>query len=458
MNIFLHFTRKFPCFHRKRWGSREVRYLYGNAFYHSTSKEMEVVRMDVLSPQANTVTSQLFSKYLESQPLFSNRTILSASFTPNRIPHREKQIADLGRIVAPALKGGKPSNVFIYGRTGTGKTLVAKMVLDELERASVQTSYKAKTFYINCKMKKVADTEYRVLSHLMSQFGKEVPFTGLPTDQLYSMFFKALDEEERTVILIVDEIDNLVERVGDEILYNITRANHELKKSRLSIIGITNNLAFIENLDPRVRSSLGEEELVFAPYNAVQLQEILKERAYIAFEVGAIADGVIEKCSALAAQEHGDARRALDLLRVAGELAERAGEPSIAENHIDMAQQKLDMDRVTETVRGQPSQSHAVLYSIIKCQEKADNQKTWADKRLLTGDVFDNYLAVCKAGGMKPLTQRRVSDLIGELDMLGIITAKVISKGRYGRTRDISLAVKEEPLAKIKTLLQERFG
>jgi len=116
------------------------------------------------------------------------------------------------------------------------------------------------------------------------------------------------------------------------------------------------------------------------------------------------------------------------------------------------------MDRVTETVRGQPSQSQAVLYSIIKCQEKADNQKAWTDKRLLTGDVFDNYLAVCKAGGMKPLTQRRISDLIGELDMLGIITAKVISKGRYGRTRDISLAVKEEPLAKIKTLLQERFG
>ncbi|HLC50928.1 MAG TPA: orc1/cdc6 family replication initiation protein [archaeon] len=406
--------------------------------------------MDVLSPQANTVTSQLFSKYLESQPLFSNRTILSASFTPNRIPHREKQIADLGRIVAPALKGGKPSNVFIYGRTGTGKTLVAKMVLDELERASVQTSYKAKTFYINCKMKKVADTEYRVLSHLMSQFGKEVPFTGLPTDQLYSMFFKALDEEERTVILIVDEIDNLVERVGDEILYNITRANHELKKSRLSIIGITNNLAFIENLDPRVRSSLGEEELVFAPYNAVQLQEILKERAYIAFEVGAIADGVIEKCSALAAQEHGDARRALDLLRVAGELAERAGDRKIEIRHVDLAEERIDTDRVVEIVKAQPRQSQIVLWAIMKHIEGGRRE-------IETSEIIDLYRELCKASGLRELTQRRVSDLIAELDMFGIISSRIVSHGRYGRTRVVSLPLSDSVHKRLKAALSQYF-
>ncbi len=405
--------------------------------------------MDTLSPKANAVTSQLFSKYLESSPLFSNRAILSASFTPSRIPHREKQIAELGRIVAPALKGGKPSNIFIYGRTGTGKTLVAKMVLDELERASAQTSCKIKTFYINCKMKKVADTEYRVLSHLIGQFGKAVPFTGLPTDQLYSMFFKALDEEERTIILIIDEIDNLVERVGDEILYNITRANHELKRSRLSIVGITNNLAFIEHLDPRVRSSLGEEELVFAPYNAIQLQEILKERASVAFEIGSIADGVIEKCSALAAQEHGDARRALDLLRVAGELAERSSEQKVEIRHVDLAEERIDTDRVVEIVKAQPRQSQLVLWSIMKLLE--------GRREIETSEIINSYRELCKASGLRELTQRRVSDLIAELDMFGIIAFRVVSRGRYGRTRVVSLPLLDSIQKRLKAVLTQYF-
>jgi len=167
-------------------------------------------------------------------------------------------------------------------------------------------------------MKKQADTEYRLLAHLSKKFGKEVPFTGLPTDQVYKTFFDVIDQKSQIIILIIDEIDSLVQKTGDEILYNLTRVNQDLKKARLSVVGITNNLGFIETLDPRIRSSLSEEELIFPPYNALQLQDILRNRASLAFIPNSLGDGVIEKCAALAAQEHGDARRALDLLRVAG--------------------------------------------------------------------------------------------------------------------------------------------
>ena len=68
------------------------------------------------------------------------------------------------------------------------------------------------------------------------------------------------------------------------------------------------------------------------------------------------------------------------------------------------------------------------------------------------------YVKICHEIGVKPLTQRRVSDLINELDMLGIITAKVISKGRYGRTREISLPLTDNILNKLDVLLLERFG
>lgn len=391
----------------------------------------------------------IFNKFLETKSIFTNRDALTISFTPENIPHREKQMNDLGKILAPSLKGGKPSNVFLYGRPGTGKTLVSKFIGAELERVSQNNGHKIKVIYVNCKMKKTADTEYRLLVELSKELGKEIPFTGLPTYQVYNMFFDALEKNNQTIIIIVDEIDTLVEKTGDEILYNLTRINQELKNSKISIIGITNNLGFIESLDPRVKSSLGEEELIFPPYNALQLQDILRTRASLAFVPDSLDIGVIEKCAALAAQEHGDARRALDLLRVSGELAERNFEEKVSISHVDAAQEKIDVDRVLEIVKAQPKQSQLVLYSIAQLTEK--------NKEIQTGEVIDIYQKLCLEQGLKPLTQRRISDLIAELDLFGVINTKILSKGRYGRTRVISLNLTECVLKKLKNLLSEIF-
>jgi cell division control protein 6 len=394
-------------------------------------------------------TENLFQKFLESKPIFSNREALTIAFSPQVISHREKQISDLGRILAPALKGGKPSNIFLYGRPGTGKTLVANYVGSELEKISKNNSHAVKILYVNCKMKRIADTEYRLMAYLSEMLGKEVPFTGLPTDQIYKAFFETLEKDNQTVILIVDEIDALIAKTGDEILYNLTRINQDLKNSRVSLIGITNNLGFIETLDPRIKSSLSEEELIFPPYNALQLQDILKERASMAFAPDVLEPGVIEKCAALAAQEHGDARRALDLLRVAGELAERGAVEKVLVSHVDVAQENIDMDRVLEIVKAQPKQSQAVVFSIVELSEK--------NKEVESGEVYDFYQNLCKKHGLKILTTRRVSDLVAELDMFGIINTKVISKGRYGRSRVISLGLTDPINKKLKKLLYDIF-
>ncbi len=394
-------------------------------------------------------TENIFEKFLQSKPIFNNREALTISFSPENIPHREKQINDLGRILAPALKGGKPSNVFLYGRPGTGKTLVSRLVGSELEKIGKNNNHNIKVLYVNCKMKRTADTEYRLMAYLSSMLGKKVPFTGLPTDQIYKVFFETLEENKQTMILIIDEIDSLVEKTGDEILYNLTRINQELKNSRVSLIGITNNLGFVETLDPRIKSSLSEEELIFPPYNALQLQDILRGRSYVAFLPGVLEPGVVEKCAALAAQEHGDARRALDLLRVAGELAERNAEEKVTVKHVDNAQEKIDIDRIIEIVKAQPRQSQAVLYSIVELTEK--------NKEIQSGEVYDFYQEMCKKHGLRILTTRRVSDLIAELDLFGIINTKVISKGRYGRSRVISFGLVDSINNKLKKLLYEIF-
>jgi cell division control protein 6 len=355
------------------------------------------------------------------------------------------------------LRGYKPNNVFIYGTVGTGKTITTRFVLSELMQTSAMNENRIKVVYVNCKMKRVADTEYRLIAQLLKDLGVYVPDTGISTSLLYRRFFEEIEVAKESIIIIVlDEIDALFKKIGDEFLYNLTRINSELEKSKIAIIGITNDLSFYDRLDVRVKSSLGEEEIVFKPYNAVQLRDILLARCGLGFN-SMPEEGVINKISAIAAQEHGDARRALDLLRVSAEIAERYNSQTIEEKHVDIAREKLEMDKTVETVRSQPKHSRTVLHSIIRMSEENKKKNGWADRRLLTGDVYETYKQSSHSQGLRPLTQRRVSDLIGELDMLGLINARVISKGRHGRTRQISLAVTDSVLSKINILLKEQF-
>ncbi len=388
----------------------------------------------------------IFSNYQTLPELFRNKDVLSPDFIPEVTVHREKQIKQLASVLAPSLKNLKISNIFAYGKTGTGKTVCVKQVTQDLEKRSS----KIKVIYLNCKMKRIADTEYRLIAELARSFGKKVPPTGLPTDEIHRIFYEALDAEKKNVILILDEIDALVKKIGDEFLYTLTRINQELKNARVSIIGISNDITFTENLDPRVKSSLSEEEILFPPYNALQLQDILNQRSGFAFNSGVIQPGVITKCAALAAQEHGDARKALDLLRIASEIAEREGNQKVLLSHVEVAEDKLDLDKTVEIVKTQPKQSLAVLAATIRLVENGR-------KNIQTGDIFELYQNFCSNAGLKNLTQRRVSDLIGELDMLGVLNTKVISKGRYGRTREIRLLLSKPTIEKIKKVLAENY-
>jgi len=471
----------------------------------------------------------LFDDLLSGEPIFENKEVLRPSYTPHELPHRKEQINKMATILVAALRGETPSNILIYGKTGTGKTASAKFVSQELERTSQKYKVPCEVEYINCE---VTDTQYRVLAQLANKFieqnerliddrledletlreraieepsilasagpdgptadellpdsggddagtteeteegglgGDEtfasvdaiedrieelradresfetVPMTGWPTDRVYNVFFEAVDYHERVVVIMLDEIDKLVEKSGDDTLYNLSRMNSELENSRVSIIGISNDLKFTDFLDPRVKSSLGEEEIVFPPYDANQLQDILQHRSEVAFKDGALKDGVIPLCAAFAAQEHGDARRALDLLRTAGELAERDQSERIEEDHVRQAQDKIELDRVVEVVRTLPTQSKLVLFSIITLENNGVHN-------INTGEVYNVYKQLCDEIDADVLTQRRVTDLISELDMLGIVNAVVVSKGRYGRTKEISLSVPiEETQAVLKS-------
>jgi len=385
--------------------------------------------------------------------IFKDKFLLQTSYKPGEILHRDKQINQIASILAPILRGEKTSNLFLYGKTGTGKTLSVQYVRDELlKRLKKDVDFKLKIEYLNCKLKKVSDTEYRILAELIKKLGGEVPATGLPTQKVYNKFIELIDSEKKLVVLILDEIDQTVKKISSDFLYNLTRMNSELSKTQICIVGISNNLTFLDGLDPRVRSSLSEEEIVFPPYNALQLQNILNKRSEGAFKEGILQQGVIAKCAAFAAREHGDARRALDLLRVAGELAERDNSGEISLKHIDFANEQMERDKTLDVIRSEPKQFQFVLHSIISLSEQ---QK---ERPIFTGEVYNLYQQICLQNKSEVLSQRRVGDIIQEFDMLGIINVRVISKGRGGRMREIRLALSEGILAKAKEIVKDSLN
>jgi len=386
--------------------------------------------------------------FIKKESLFKNKALLQSSYNPEEILHRDEQINHIVKILAPALRLERPSNLFIYGKTGSGKTLSTQATIKHIELIAGREGIPIKFIYMNCKLKKVADTEYRLIAEITRHFGKTIPPTGLPTDEVYNIFYKTLDLEKQIVVLILDEIDQLVKKIGDEVIYNLTRINTELKNAQISIVGISNDIMFADNLDPRVKSSLSEEELVFPSYNALQIQDILKKRSIDAIKPDILGEDVIPKCAAYAAREHGDARRALELLRVAVELAERKNTNKVTITELDEAEEKIEKDRVLDIVTTHPKQFQLVLYSILLISDQKKNQNVF------TGDIYLLYKDLCVKTNLRPLTQRRVSDVIAEFDLLGIINAKVISKGRYGRTREVSVMTNDTLNTKIKSLLE----
>ena len=384
------------------------------------------------------ILDDVFEKFVNGVKIFKDREVLRHDYLPNKLPHREEQIRLLGAAVAPVLKESRCSNIFIYGKTGTGKTAVTKYVLSHLEAKAKEYGAQVKFCYINCRM---TGSEYRVFASLGQSVGTPVPFTGLSVGEVIDRFRIGLETSRTLLIVALDEIDALIKDRGDNLLYELTRINETLRKSKVSIIGISNDLRLKEFLDPRVFSSLSEEELVFRPYDASELRRILFERSELSFREGSLSESALSVCSALAAAEHGDARRALDLLRVAGEVAERQGGTVITEEHVREAEKHIEHNRVMEAVTNLTLHSKLVLLSVYRLNKPTAT----------TGEIYDVYNELCSELGASLLTQRRLGTLVNDLDAMGLLNARIVNMGRYGRTKKIRLEI-------AKSLIKDVFS
>ena len=380
----------------------------------------------------------------KGKEIIIDRKVLRHSWIPSTPVHREREWKEIGGVLGTSLRGGTPSNLLLYGLTGTGKTLVCRYVLRSLVKKVPQSMNSMLSYsYINCNE---VDTKYRVFWKLCNDLGVSVPFTGIAFDMLHERLIKVLEQRGGLHIVVLDEVDVLYSKSKDS-LYLLTRINSILTNSAVSLVCISNNTVFKENLDPRIRSSLSEEEFTFRPYNASQLQDILLSRAQIAVNMDSLSPGVIPYCASKAAQQHGDARRAIELLRVSAEIAERWTSNLVTEEHVDRAEAQIERRTVEEVIDSLPVQSKTVLaacYSLY-CS-KIQSSKS---PQFYSGEVYDAYTYLCHKFRIDPLTARRVSDFLNELDMLGVLTCKTVSKGRHGRSKNINLSVSPQQIESV---------
>ena len=371
--------------------------------------------------------------------IIKNRDILHFTYIPDIILHRKSEQEQVTQSLLPILKQSRPSNLLVYGKPGTGKTLVVKKVLSKIQERVEKSKFPIKLVYSNSKEE---TTLYGLLVSLGRQLDlneKELPTTGLAISEVFKRLLAKIDEGKLNAIFVIDEIDylaQLVAKTGKDILYQLTRANERLTQGSLTLVGISNDLTFKEKLDPRVISSLGEEEVVFTNYDVEQIKKILEERIVESFIENSVEEPALNLIAALAGGEHGDARRAIDLLRVAGELAERQQSDKVTAEHVREATQKMEENKEEKSLKSFPLHEKLVLISIMKANGSS------------TGEIYSSYKNLCKTIGKDELTPRRITQMLSEIELSGLISGRLIHQGIHGRTKKYKLTISSEMIKK----------
>ncbi|SDR35185.1 Cdc6/Cdc18 family protein [Natronobacterium texcoconense] len=352
--------------------------------------------------------------------IFRNKELLQVSHLPDgdRIIGREDELTNLANAIKPATRGNTPNNVLVYGKTGTGKSLCSKFITNQAIERAKGNDVSIGVAYVDCLQESTETQAVQSAGHQLNDQPEtdiSIPHSGLSTSEYYRRLWQIIDTRYDVALIILDEVDKIED---DDILMQLSRAveSGKLTSSTVGVIGISNKVRYKDSLDERIKSSLCEREYVFSPYDATQIREILRSRSD-AFHDGVLEDGVVPRVAALAAREHGDARKAIDILRFAGEIAEENDLETVNEECVNQAHEREETSRLAELISKSPS--HAKL--VLEAMALLTQQKEGNDAPVTTNETYDLYKRLCERDQSDHLKLRRVRDILSELEFLSII-------------------------------------
>ncbi len=266
----------------------------------------------------------------------------------------------------------------------------------------------------------------RLVNGLLPVDASEFPKRGLGTGDAFEELYSQLDRIGGTHLFVFDEIDHLTD--ANTLLYELPRArsNGHVTDARIGIIGISNNYTFRSGLSLKVKDTLMETEISFSPYDAHELKTILLDRAERAFIDGGYDMSAITMTAAIAAQDMGNARQAIDLLRVGSEVAEKNGELCVTDKHIEEARELVQRGRLSNRIRDQTEHTQLILETIARLDKQGN-------KRVRSKTIQSHYETVAASWGVDALTTlKSVQDNLSDLHMLGFTKRYERNKGLSG--------------------------
>lgn len=339
----------------------------------------------------------------DNRPLiFKDRGVVSPLFVPDTLQDREQEVKEISQYLGYLLEGTTPPHLLVVGSPGCGKTVSVKYVITELEKSYADVL----TYYV------VADgTAYQVITTLAKGCECDVPLKGLGFNEIWNILKVKLSE--RPTIFILDEMDKMLAKDGTKLLYHLSR------HPNVCVIGISNKLTVMDTVDDlRVLSSFNPKKVPFPPYSSEQLREILEYRAERAFKEGALANEVIPLCAALAAQRNGDARYALDLLSFAADVCIRKGNTIVTEDDVRLATTEVEVEFIRRSISMLGESQKILLYCTLTTEEPTPT------------NVYRQYNVIAKERGATLLSHNRLSVLLRELELLGLVEIGRKGKGR----------------------------
>ncbi len=386
------------------------------------------------------MSENIFSRICSRESVFLNRNAILPTFTPERLPFREKQIEDMSSHLAALAMNQRAPNLFLYGKVGTGKTVCTRFVTAQLESFAKSRGIDCVPVYVNCR---TYASKYKTLLRIARELGNDRDFAGHSAAFVFEKITDAAMKNKR-LVLILDEIDKVID--VDELVYALSRANDELPpQSSITLVAISNNALLKNRLDARTKSSLCEHEIVFSPYSGLELEHILSERVTEAFKPGVVGRGAIGLAAALAARESGDCRAAVLMLMRAGELADQQNATRVEESHVRGAQAVVERELVYRMIATLPRHHQMVLYAIADLSASRQGVQNLSGRRdeglLFSGDVYEQYRSLAGSFGDSPVSARWYREAIGELETYGVISSSASGKGIRGQTRLLRLAV-----------------
>lgn len=372
--------------------------------------------------------SEIRKKIEKKNSVFAEKRYLDSMVLPSKIIGREEQTEKLLSHIMSLGDGFVVPFVSVYGRSGSGKSTVVKFVCENLlDLISFRfvNLRKARTIFGCANM---------ILGNLNGESLSSAQGLNKAVDCIQSQIECILGKDEKKYfVLVLDEYDVIFsDSRGNpsDFVYKLLQMEENLRERGLwvCIITISNNALFEYELDDRVKSRMGSAEIHFTPYSENNVLGILYDRAKKAFKIKLDGD-VLNHCAKLASSDHGDARRALDLLRVAGEICDGV----IKKDDVTKAQKIIQKDRVDEIVANASYHMRCVVGAIVSLA--IVKEQSWS----ATSNIFKRYTEIVSKDN--PLKYRRVSDLLVELENTGILVSRAYSRGRGGYGKEYKLKV-----------------